>query len=219
MDRPRLSCAPSRRTGSGAPLRHPRRRRSDILGRRHQNDHRPRWISQRAVDRSAPDAELARDRGRSQTVLVAQAPDLGRVDAGLTPAIDAPGLGLRVTLTERRLYAGKVRRIDDPLSSEDDIAVNEVELVAHKSRGVLLKSRCLCTFSLNAVARYMQRTGTADEEELLRDMDPVATADGERLVAGAGFKVATDANGGGWRGRAILQDGRSVIAIRTWLPN
>ena len=49
------------------------------------------------MPRSAPDAELARDRGCSQTVLVAQATDLGHVDTGLTPAVDAPGLGLRDT--------------------------------------------------------------------------------------------------------------------------
>jgi hypothetical protein len=29
---------------------------------------------------------------------------------------------MRATLTERRLCASKVRRVDDPLSSEDDIA-------------------------------------------------------------------------------------------------
>jgi hypothetical protein len=124
---------------------------------------------------------------------------------------------VRATLTERRLCAGKVRRVDDPLSSEDDIAVNEVELVVDKA-DVRLQSRCLCTFSLNAVARYWQRSGATDEESLMRDMDMVATADRSELVAGAGFKVSTDANGGGWRGRAVLQDGLSVIAIRTWLP-
>ena len=123
---------------------------------------------------------------------------------------------LRATLTERRLCAGKVRRVDDPLSSEDDIAVNEVELVVDKA-DVRLQSRCLCTFSLNAVARYWQRSGTTDEEALLRDMDLVATADWTRLVAGAGFKVPTDAAGGGWRGRAVLQDGLTVLAVRTWL--
>ena len=124
---------------------------------------------------------------------------------------------VRATLTERRLCASTVRRVDDPLSSEDDIAANEIELIVDRA-DVRLQSRCVCTFSLHAVARYMQRTGTADEEALLRDMDLVAQVDRSRLVSGAGFKVATDADGGGWRGRAILQDGLPVLAVRTWLP-
>jgi hypothetical protein len=49
-------------------------------------------------------------------------------------------------------------------------------------------------------------------------MDLVAQVDRSRLVSGAGFKVATDADGGGWRGRAILQDGLPLLAVRTWLP-
>ena len=73
---------------------------------------------------------------------------------------------MRATLIERRLCASKVHRVYDPRGSEDDIAVNEVELVADKGR-VRLQSRCVCTFSLHAVARYMQRTGTIDEEVLL----------------------------------------------------
>ena len=125
---------------------------------------------------------------------------------------------VRATLTERRLSADKARPIDDPLSSEDDIAINEVEIVADKGRGVRLQSRSVCTFSLNAVARYMQRNGTTDEEALLRDLDLVATADLSQLGAGAGFKVATSAAGGSWRGQAIWQDGLPVIAIRTWWP-
>lgn len=124
---------------------------------------------------------------------------------------------VRATLTERRLCASTVRRVDDPLSSEDDIAANEIELIVDRAE-VRLRARCVCTFSLHAVARYIQRTGTADEEALLRDMDLVAQVDRSRLVSGAGFKVATDADGGGWRGRAILQDGLPVLAVRTWLP-
>jgi hypothetical protein len=38
----------------------------------------------------------------------------------------------RATLTERRLCVAKVRRIDDPLGSEDNIAVHEIELAADK---------------------------------------------------------------------------------------
>ena len=79
---------------------------------------------------------------------------------------------VRATLTERRLCASKVRRVDDPLSSEDDIAANEIELIVDRA-DVRLQSRCVCTFSLHAVARYMQRTGTADDERLLHDMDLV----------------------------------------------
>ena len=123
---------------------------------------------------------------------------------------------LRATLTERRLCAAKVRRVDDPLGSEDDIDVHEIELVADKGK-VRLQSRCLCTFSLHAVARYWQRTGAVDEEALLRDMDLVAQIDRSQLVAGAGFRVATHAAGGGWRGRAVLQDGLTVPSVRTWL--
>jgi hypothetical protein len=50
----------------------------------------------------------------------------------------------RATLTERRLCVAKVRRIDDPLGSEDNIAVHEIELAADKGK-VRLQSRCVCT--------------------------------------------------------------------------
>ena len=51
-----------------------------------------------------------------------------------------------------------------------------------------------------------------------RDLDLVATADRDRLVVGGGFKVATNADGGGWRGTTIMQDELPVLAVRTWLP-
>jgi hypothetical protein len=51
---------------------------------------------------------------------------------------------VRATLTERRLCVAKVRRIDDPLGSEDNIAVHEIELAADKGK-VRLQSRCVCT--------------------------------------------------------------------------
>jgi hypothetical protein len=51
----------------------------------------------------------------------------------------------------------------------------------------------------------------------LRDMDLVAQVDHSQLVAGAGFRVATYADVGGWRGRAVLQDGPTVLSVRTWL--
>ena len=40
---------------------------------------------------------------------------------------------VRATLTERRLCASTVRRVDDPLSSEDDIAANEIELIVDRA--------------------------------------------------------------------------------------
>jgi hypothetical protein len=40
---------------------------------------------------------LAGNGGWSQAILLAQAPDLGDINAGLAPAIDSPGLGLRDT--------------------------------------------------------------------------------------------------------------------------
>jgi hypothetical protein len=48
-------------------------------------------------------------------------------------------------------------------------------------------------------------------------MDLVAQVDHSRLIAGAGFCVATYADGGGWHGRAVLQDGPTVLSVCTWL--
>jgi len=87
-----------------------------------------------------------------------------------------------------------------------------------------LESRCLATLSLHAVARRLQRAQDGSTAALLHDVLLVARAAGGELTAGAGYRVRTDEDGGGWRGRAIRQIGpdhrqRNVLAVRTWLPD
>ena len=59
----------------------------------------------------------------------------------------------------------------------------------------------------------------------MHDINLVAVAvSGEPLAAGAGYRVRTDEDGGGWRGRVINQTGadsvtRNVLAVRTWMDN
>ena len=131
----------------------------------------------------------------------------------------------RAALTEYRLVAGVMRRKDDPnwVGLEQDVALIRVQLDV--SRHVVhLESRCVATLSLHAIARRLQRHPDGSIEALLHDVLLVAQAASGELVPGAGYRVRTDADGGGWRGRCIRQhhvngSEQNVLSVRTWLAN
>jgi hypothetical protein len=58
---------------------------------------------------------------------------------------------------------------------------------------------------------------------LLFAMNVAADADRSKLTPGD-YKIVTDEQGGGWRGRVVrvrsngAADARPVLSIRTWLP-
>ena len=52
----------------------------------------------------------------------------------------------------------------------------------------------------------------------------VAASIDHRTLSGDGFKVVTDEEGGGWRGRVVRMSSNNgeplpVLAIRTWMPS
>jgi hypothetical protein len=129
----------------------------------------------------------------------------------------------RASLIEHRLVAGHMRRKDDFAwrGIEDDIAAIAVQLDVNRN-AVHIESRCLATLSLHAIGRRLQRGQDGSMEALLHDINLAVVAASGDLLAGAGYRVRTDAHGGGWRGRVIRQTGpdrveRLVLAVRTWL--
>ena len=84
----------------------------------------------------------------------------------------------RAMLTERRLVAGRMRRPGDPnwRGAEDDVAVNAISLLV-VGNDAKLHTSTLCTFSLHALARRIQRGVDSDDAALLFDMDVVAKVD------------------------------------------
>lgn len=106
---------------------------------------------------------------------------------------------------------------------EPDLGVTEVVLSVGRNRA-RVQACCLVTFSLHAIARRLQRAADGSVESLLRDIDLAAQAASGELTAGAGYKVTTDAEGGGRRGRALMLRDPSgatqcVLSIRTWIEN
>jgi hypothetical protein len=86
-----------------------------------------------------------------------------------------------------------------------------------------LRSQILCTFSMHAVARRLQRAQDGSDAALLHDMNAAASIDHSTL-ADDGFKVMTDEQGGSWRGRVVQMSSNNgeplpVLAIRTWIPS
>jgi hypothetical protein len=132
----------------------------------------------------------------------------------------------RASLIEHRLVAGVTRRKDDPawVGIEEDLAVIRVELLVDRNRAHL-ESHSVATFSLHAIARRLQRAQDGSIEALMHDIAlAIDAASGDALTAGAGYRIRTHADGGGWRGRVIHQTGadkveRNVLSIRTWLPD
>jgi hypothetical protein len=129
----------------------------------------------------------------------------------------------RVTLTERRLIASLLKPNDDPdwRGVEQDVGVVVVRMSVDRHRAELA-TRCVATLSLHALARRFQRGQDGDVAAVLHDINLAASAASGELTPGAGYRVRTDDQGGGWRGRAInhgLADGTSrvVLSIRTWL--
>ena len=108
-------------------------------------------------------------------------------------------------------------------SEEDDVAMEEISLTIDGPR-VRLRNTTLCTFSLHALGRRIERGLGHDDLSLMTDMDAVADVDRAKLDAG-GLKVTTDPRyGGGWRGRVttIATPGKpteKVLSIRTWLES
>lgn len=127
----------------------------------------------------------------------------------------------RASLRERRISAGRLYRAEWNGGDEPDIGVTEVMLTIDRHI-VRVHARCLCTFSLHAVARRLQRGADGSLEALVRDIDLGAQAACGTLTPGAGYQIRTDEHhGGGWRGRCVRQRGAdgvaSVLSIRTWL--
>ena len=126
----------------------------------------------------------------------------------------------RLTIREIRLQAGNLRRHDGP-DAESDVAAQEVIVTLDGSRG-WLQSRCMCCWSLFALARRLGHPPCSDTD-LLEDCALVvdATTSGT-IVPGADFKVVTDpATGASWCGRGLLgQDAQGkklpALVIRTW---
>jgi hypothetical protein len=127
------------------------------------------------------------------------------------------------SLTEIRLVAGEMKRPDNPdwEGVEHDIAATRITASIDGCR-IRMTGETLCSFSLHALARRFQRGADGSEAAVLFDCLTAAQIDPATLLAG-GYRVVTDASGGGWRGRSALQcerDGktRRILSIRTWLP-
>ena len=129
----------------------------------------------------------------------------------------------RCAVTERRLSAG-ILRSKDWAEGEPDIAVIEVALSIDQHR-LKLRTRCLCTLSMHAISRRVQRHSDASETAILCDIAIAAEAAAGVLQPGVGYKIMTDPEtGSGWRGRAVQQrqpDGETypVLSIRTWISD
>jgi hypothetical protein len=126
----------------------------------------------------------------------------------------------RASIVERRVVSGQMHR-EGWQGYEDDVGVNALGVLIN-GPDVQFRSKTLCNFSLHSIARRLQRGRDASDEALMFDMDLVAKIDQEKLDAPGGFKVRTDAEGGGWRGRTVMQSSSGappvrVLSIRTWL--
>ena len=135
--------------------------------------------------------------------------------------LDAKLERTRCTLVERRVFAGRTRFLDADWDGEEpDVAVTEISLSIDGNR-FNLGSRILCTFSMHAVARRLQRAQDGSDAALLQDMKVAASIDHSTL-SGSGFKVVTDEEGGGWRGSVVRMSSNNgepmpVLSVRTWL--
>jgi hypothetical protein len=127
----------------------------------------------------------------------------------------------RASITERRIASGRVRLRDwGEDDSEPGVGVDLVE-VSIDGNKLSLSQRPLCLFSLHAIGRRLQRARDTDDAAILHDLDLAARVDLAGLDPG-GFKIATDEDGGGWRGRMVMLrtadtiDPRPTLLIRTW---
>ena len=126
-------------------------------------------------------------------------------------------------LTERRLSAGKMERLDDPEwhGTEQAIAIVLTEFLAWKAK-TKMRETPLALFSLHAIARRLQRAAAlCTDAMLISDMALVGEVDVASIGIGEGFIIHTA--DGGWRGRVVRHtrdDGeiQRLIAVRTWLP-
>ena len=81
----------------------------------------------------------------------------------------------RCAVTERRLQSAGVLRSKDWAEGEPDIAVIEVALSIDQHRQKL-RTRCLCTLSMHAISRRVQRHSDASETAILCDIAIAAEA-------------------------------------------
>ena len=75
---------------------------------------------------------------------------------------------------------------------------------------------------MHALARRLQRGADGSTEALVADMALVGEAASGDAVVGAGYRVRTAPDGGGWRGWVINMAGRdgvpqAVLSTRTWM--
>jgi hypothetical protein len=135
--------------------------------------------------------------------------------------LDAKLERTRCALVERRIAAGRTQFLDADWDGEEpDVAVTEISLSIDGNR-FNLRSRILCTFSMHAIARRLQRAQDGSDAALLHDMNVAASIDPSTL-SGGGVKVATDEEGGGWRGRVVWMSSNNseplpALSIRTWM--
>jgi hypothetical protein len=128
----------------------------------------------------------------------------------------------RAFIVERISVAGKMRLLAWDGDSEPGIGVTEIIASADGAR-FRLTSRMLCVFSLHSIARRYQRSLDCTDIDVLTDMDVAAQVDLTGLDPG-GFKIVTNTQGGGWRGRSIHVENanesggqQSILSIRTWV--
>jgi hypothetical protein len=124
-------------------------------------------------------------------------------------------------LREVRLDAGRMRRLDWE-GAEEDLGASEIILTVEGNRA-RIRGRCLVAFSLHGIARRLQRGADGSTEALLHDLH-LATEAVSRgpLKIGAGYRITTDEDGGGWRGRVLSVTRANglrapVLSIRTWI--
>jgi hypothetical protein len=125
-----------------------------------------------------------------------------------------------LAINEVRIAAGIMKHANWP-GGEDDIGVTALSVTLGKNTA-RLKARCLCCFSLHALSRRLQRHHDTSTASLLYDINLVAEAAmREPVVTGAGYRITTTTNGGGWRGRGLRlnsPDGAAdVLSVRTWI--
>ena len=83
--------------------------------------------------------------------------------------LDAKLERTRCALVERRVFTGRTRFLDADWDGEEpDVAVTEISLSIDGNR-FNLHSRILCTFSMHAVARRLQRAQDGSDAALLHD--------------------------------------------------
>ena len=105
--------------------------------------------------------------------------------------------GSTCVVTEVRLSAGSMERLDDPdwHGSEQGVGITVTEFIAWKQK-TRLRKKPLALFSLHAIARRLQRDPGCTDVQLIADMALVGNIDVENIGRDDGFIIHTE--DGGW---------------------